>query len=402
MSWTTGTQAPTTGRTSPAAESSPAGVTAQPHALARSGAAHTLTEWLRSWTDAQLVTLLRRRPDLALPAPVDLSTLASRASVRTSISRALDSLDAFTLRSLEVLVCASPDASLSAVQAWFEPELAADVAAAVDRLREWALAWGPAERLHPVGTVREVLGPYPAGLGRSAADLYAVVNDIALAPLLRRLRLPPATQPRSGSSAAAAILDQFEALLADCSPAERSILDRLAAGPPIGALRNALASRQLSAETDNPARSLVERGLLVPVDNHTVELPREIGLALRSQPAGEVAPGPPEIEVLERGTSVIDGGGCTQVLETVRLVELLLNEVAAEPPGLLRAGGLGVRELRRLSRALDIGEPVTALLVEVAFEAGLLSSSTTADPAYLPTTEYDSWLRRGTAERWVQ
>ncbi|MEO7260294.1 MAG: helicase-associated domain-containing protein [Jatrophihabitantaceae bacterium] len=377
-------------------------MTAQPQAPARFGAAQTLTEWLRSWTDAQLVTLLRRRPDLALPAPVDLSMLASRASVRTSISRALDGLDAFTLRTLEVLVCAGQDAALSTVQAWFEPGLAADVAAAVERLQDWALVWGGAVRLHPVGTVREVLGPYPAGLGRRAADLYATVNDIALAPLLRRLGLPPATQPRSGSSAATAIADQLEQLLAGCSPAERSILDRLSVGPPIGALRNALTGRQLSAEPDNPARSLVERGLLVPIDNHTVELPREIGLALRFQPAGEVTPRPPGIEVLERGTSVIDGGGSTQVLETVRLVELLLNELAADPPGLLRAGGLGVRELRRLSRALDIGEPVTALLVEVAFEAGLLSSSTSADPAYLPTTEFDGWLRRGTAERWVQ
>lgn len=377
-------------------------MTAQPQASARSGAAQSLTEWLRSWTDAQLVTLLRRRPDLALPAPVDLSTLASRASVRTSISRALDGLDAFTLRTLEVLVCAGPDASLSTVRAWFEPELAADVAAAVARLQEWALVWGATDRLHPVGAVREVLGPYPAGLGRKAADLYAAVNDIALAPLLRRLGLPPTTQPRSGSSAATAVADQLDQLLAGCSPAERSILGRLSAGPPIGALRNALTGRQLGAETANPARGLVERGLLVPIDNHTVELPREVGLALRSQPAGEVRPRPPEIEVLERGAPVIDGGGCTQVLETVRLVELLLNELAADPPGLLRAGGLGVRELRRLSRVLDTGEPVAALLVEVAFEAGLLASSTTADPVYLPTTEFDSWLRRGTAERWVQ
>jgi hypothetical protein len=377
-------------------------VTAQPQALTRAGAPQTLTEWLRGWTDAQLVTLLRRRPDLALPAPVDLSSLASRASVRTSISRALDGLDAFTLRTLEVLVCAGPDASLAAVQAWFRPELAADVAAALDRLAEWALIWGDAERLHPVGTVREVLGPYPAGLGRRAADLFATVNDIALAPLLRQLGLPPATQPRSGSSAAAAIEEQFPRLLAECSPAERSILDRLAAGPPIGALRNALHGGLARGDADNPARNLLDLGLLAPIDNHTVELPRELGLALRSQPAGEVSPRPPEIEAIERGGAVIDGGGCTQVLDTVRLVELLLNEIAADPPSLLRAGGLGVRELRRLSRALDAAEPVTALLVEVAYEAGLLSHSTTADPVYLPTTEFDSWLRRGSAERWVQ
>ncbi|MBV9823283.1 MAG: hypothetical protein JO144_13670, partial [Actinobacteria bacterium] len=318
----------------------------------RPGSAHSLTEWLRGWTDGQLVALLRRRPDLALPAPVDLGTLAGRASVRTSITRALDGLDAFTLRTLEVVVCAAPEASLAAVQAWFAPELATEVAAAVDRLTGWALVWGGSDRLHPVGTVREALGPYPAGLGRRAADLYAGVNDIALAQLLRRLDLPPATQPQSGSAAAAAIVADLPRLLADCSPAERTILDRLAAGPPIGALRNALAGRQVAIEPDNPARTLVERGLLVPVDNATVELPREVALALRTQPAGEVAPRPPEVELVERGGPAIDSGGGTGVLEAVRLVEVLLTEIAAEPPGLLRAGGLGVRELRRLSRVL--------------------------------------------------
>ncbi len=377
-------------------------MTARPEATARSGAPQTLTDWLRTWTDAQLVSLLRRRPDLALPAPVDLGMLASRASVRTSISRALDGLDAFTLRTLEVLVCAGPDASLAEVQAWFDPAQAGEVSAVVDRLRDWALVWGSSERLHPAGTVREVLGPYPAGLGRSAADLYVAVNDLALAPLLRRLGLPPATQPRSGSSVATAIVDRLDELLADCSAAERAILERLSAGPPIGALRNAPSGLQLGQDGDNPARALVERGLLVPIDGRTVELPREIGLALRGQPAGEVLPEPAPIEVLQRGSPVIDGGGCTQVLETVRLVELLLNAIAADPPGLLRAGGLGVRELRRLSRTLDTGDAVTALLIEVAFEAGLLSSSTSTDPAYLPTTEFDSWQRRGTAERWVQ
>jgi hypothetical protein len=386
-------------------------VTAQTELSKRTPAApHTLTDWLRGWTDAELVATLRRRPDLALPAPVDLSTLASRASVRTSISRALDGLDAFTLRSLEVLVCLGADASLADVQAWFDPAVRPEVAAAVDRLRNWVLVWGGDDRLHPVGAVREVLGPYPAGLGRSAADLFAAINDIALSALLRRLELPPATQPRSGSSVAATILDRLEELLADCTEAERSILDRMAAGPPIGVLRHALAVLHsdngsgygTAIDSDNPARTLVERGLLVPIDNHTVELPREIGLALRSQPAGDVAPVPAAIGTVERGLAVIDGGGATQVLETVRLVELLLNTMAADPPGLLRAGGLGVRELRRLSRTLDVDEPTTALLLEVGMAAGLLSHSTTMEPAYLPTTEFDTWLRQETAERWVQ
>ncbi|MGI8666792.1 MAG: helicase-associated domain-containing protein [Jatrophihabitans sp.] len=359
---------------------------------------HTLTEWLRGRSDADLVTLLRRRPDLALPAPVDLATLAARASVRTSISRALDNLDAFTLRVLEVVASINGPAPLSQVQAWFADTDAAAVRQACLRLQDWTLLWGTDEGLHPVGAVREVLGAYPAGLGRPARELFTAVNDLALAPVLRALGLAPASQPNSGGAVATAVRDRLPELISQCTEAERAILDRLAAGPPIGALREAV----LSGNEPGPALRLVERGLLVPIDNRTVELPREVAVALRRQPAGTVQPEPEPLAQAERGNAVIDGGGSTAVLETVRLAELLLHTMAAEPAGQLRAGGLGVRDLRRLARGLEVGEPVVALLVELCYEAGLLSSSTTVDPAYLPTTEFDSWLRQGTAQRWVR
>lgn len=365
-----------------------------------SGRPATLTGWLRGFSDRELIALLRRRPDLALPAPVDLAALASRAGVRSSVARALDSLDAFTLRTLEVVVCLGGDASVDTTASWFSPDDVDAVAAAVGRLRDWLLIWGGDEQVRPVGAVREVLGSYPAGLGRSIFDLFSAVNDIALAPLLRRLGLPPVTQPRSGNAAATAVLERLDTLLAECGDSERAILDRLAAGPPIGALRNAFAPSL--SDANGPARSLVERGLLAPIDTATVELPREVALALREHPAGPVRPTPPEIAVAERGASVIDGGGATQVLETVRLVELLLNELARDAPAQLRAGGLGVRDLRRLSRVLQVTEAVTALLVEITYEAGLLSSSTTVDASYLPTTDFDGWLRQATAQRWVQ
>jgi hypothetical protein len=358
----------------------------------------SLTGWLRSRSDAELVALLRRRPDLALPAPVDLATLASRASVRTSISRALDGLDAFTLRVLEVTAISPPaDTSIAFIQSWFAPDDARAVAGAIEALRGWLLVWGDDSRLHLAGAIREVLGPYPAGLGRPIADLYATVNDVTTAALLRRLSLPPATQPRSGSSAALAVLDRLDALIGDCSEAERSILLRLAEGPPIGSTRGAPARAD-----GNPAAALVERGLLVPIDQQTVELPLEIAMHLRGVPAGDVRPVAPVIETVERGVHVIDGGGSTAVLETVRLVEVLLNALADDPAVQLRAGGLGVRDLRRLTKILDVTEAQTALLLEVAYEAGLLASSTAADPSYLPTTEFDSWLTRSNAARWVQ
>jgi len=351
------------------------------------------------------MALLRRRPDLALPAPVDLATLANRIGVRTSIGRALDSIDAFTLRTLEVLCLLPTPAATEELAGWFAETDRGAVTEAVSRLRDWGLIWGTDEQLHPVGAVREVIGPYPAGLGRPLAQLYGLVGDLSMAGLLRRLELPPASQPTAGATAAAAVLDRLPALLADLGEPQRAVLDRLAAGPPIGSYRDPaggvreLVERRTGAEL--PVRDLLDRGLVVPLDAATVELPREVALAVRTVPAGPVRPVPEPVPLVDRSPAVIDGGGATAVLETVRLVELLLHTLADEPAGQLRAGGVGVRDLRRLARVLDAPEPVAALLLEVAAEAGLLASSAVVDPNYLPTTEFDGWLEHGYAERWV-
>jgi len=414
-----------------------------------------------------LLTLLRRRPDLALPAPVDLATLASRASVRTSIGRALDGLDAFTLRVLEVVCCLPSPVAEAELAGWFAEADRPALTAAIARLQDWALLWGPADRLHPVGTVREVLGPYPAGLGRTAAELFGQQPELTLLPLLGRLGLPLVNQPAAGASVTAAVLERLPALLAELTEgdneltegdserasqerqrqgaqrarsraedtegdserasqerqrqgaqrarsraeriqAERSVLQRLADGPPIGTYREPdaalreMVQRQPANSEPSPVQGLLERGLVVPIDSRTVELPREVALALRPVPAGAVPPEPAPVPVTQRGGAVIDGGGGTAVLETVRLVELLLTTLSDEPASQLRAGGLGVRDLRRLSRVLEVSEPVAGLLIEVASEAGLLASSGLVEPQYLPTTEFDSWLELRTAERWVR
>ena len=68
----------------------------------------SLADDLRGRSDEQLAALLLARPDLARPAPADLSALAARATTRTSIQRALDGLDLAHLHALEAVVVASP------------------------------------------------------------------------------------------------------------------------------------------------------------------------------------------------------------------------------------------------------------------------------------------------------
>ncbi|MDQ6851422.1 MAG: helicase-associated domain-containing protein [Actinomycetota bacterium] len=361
----------------------------------------SLTGWLRERSDAELGELLRRRPDLALPAPADLATLAGRLSARTSVQRAVDSLDAFTLRVLEAIslsaLTGEPVRLADAAKLLGED---ADIGAAAADLLALGLVWGDADKLYAVATVREALGSYPAGLGRPAAVLLRHVSDVQLAPVLRSLGLPPAAQPRAGTAIAEVLGDsnRLDELLASVDSAERDVLERLAAGPPVGRVREAQLP---AARADLPPHRLIFRGLLVPIDAQTVELPREVGVALRDVPLGSVSVEPPVVEVHERAPAELDRLGTTAVLEVLRLVEALGESWTAHPPTQLRAGGVGVRELRRTAKELGVDEPVAALVAEIAASTGLINSTHGIEPVYLPSAEYDIWRRHDPAARWA-
>jgi len=360
--------------------------------------ATSFADQLRALDDEALGALVRLRPDLVVPVPADVSALAVRAQSRGSVARCLDALDEFTLRILDAarLTRATDTArtSVDAILALAGSSAADDVRVAVDRLRARFLLHGPPEALEVAGAVDEVTSPYPAGLGRPAD--YLDPQAAALCADKAKLRRAVLAAPAGA----------------------RAVLDRLAAGPPIGAL-----SRDAMAE---PVRWLVEQHILVPIsdagraprpDGELVELPREVGMLLRREtgPLGELRPFPPLPEGSARDPKSVDSAGTGQVMEAVRNTETLLDALAAEPAPVLRSGGLGVRDLRRLSRPVGLDEPGTALLLEVAYAAGLLgeadangsSRSVTVsragaavDEVFLPTGAFDLWRALSIAHRW--
>ena len=370
-----------------------------PRSLALNTMATTFADHLRSLTDEALSALIQLRPDLVVPVPADISALAVRAQSRGSVARCLDGLDEFTLAVLDAArLSRAPETALTSVGAILELACdvePADVRVATDRLRVRFLMFGSEDALHLVGAIDEVTSPYPAGLGRPAdfLDPQAAALCADKAKLRRTVLAAP--------------------------PGARAVLDRLTAGPPIGAL-----GRDSVAE---PVRWLVDNHVLVPIseagraprpDGELVELPREVGLLLRRDtgPLGPLRPFPPIPEGTVRDPKSVDSAGAGQVMEAVRSTESLLEALAAEPAPVLRAGGLGVRDLRRLAKAAGLDEPGAALLLEVAHAAGLLGEADAAgtsrsvtvsrasgvvDEIFLPTGAYDLWRALSIAQRWV-
>ncbi|MDQ3455909.1 MAG: helicase C-terminal domain-containing protein [Actinomycetota bacterium] len=364
----------------------------------------TLSEWLRGQSDEWLAALLQARPDLAVPVPADLGVLASRIGIRVSIGRALEDLDAFTLQVLDALLLAERTSSYAAVRRLLPPDVSDQTLRdALDRLRALVLAWGPDEEIHLVVGVRELVGAYPAGLGHPTGDLLRTLNDAEVATILRTLDLGEQRQPGATTAIASRFADPawLADLLDRCGPAAREVLGQLTEGPPLGSLPGAQAMLAAGRE-DSPIRWLLARGLLVAVGPDTVELPREVALALRGgDPLGPSREQPPAVHGTTHDPAVVDGTAGGQVLIALRRVQSVLELVGVETPAVLRSGGLGIRELRRLAKALDLTTEDLALSLELSYAAGLLDHTSHVNATWQPTRTFDKWLVTSPEQRWA-
>ena len=340
---------------------------AQPPAAARS-----LADDVRARTDEQLRELLQQRPDLARPAPADLTSLAARASTRASVQRALDSLDRAHLQVLEAASLQTGAIDEGLLRQHLGTD--ADIAPVLHGLWSAALLWRSSDGLHVTRMAAEALGPHIAGLGPAAADI------------------------RGTTPAALADPGTIDALLAAAPDPARAILDRLAWGPPLAVL----PAQGTPGRVAEGARWLLSEGLVLSVSSDQVCLPREVGLRLRGgRLHRELLLEPPSLTGSKHDADVVAAAAGQQVSDLLVLDDELAAEWGPRPPRVLRAGGLAVRDLRRLTTVLDLPERRAAFVAELALTAGLVGDDGSLEPVWAPTPAYDDWQQLPGAGRWA-
>jgi len=312
----------------------------------------SFSDYLRSVDDAALLDLFTARPDLVTPVPPDIASLAVRACSAPSLARAIDSLNQWQFQVLEAA------ASLN------EPFLEKSVATLTDKeaktvlehLVRIGLVYPSEDGLRLPTQLRDVIGIEPAGLGPAS---------------MAKLKLSD---------------------LEDAPADAKKVLDRLVWGPPRGSV----------GDIKNPGPGvtwLLDKKFLVPLDQRTVILPREVAIALRG---GKIHKErfikQPELSGAKRDERQINLAAIANVSTVLRWVEELLNFWADEPADALRAGGLGVRDLKIISTHLGVDESCTAFVAELAYLASLISID--ADDRILPSNKFDIWLMQTPADRW--
>jgi len=311
-------------------------------------------DYLRALDDAALISIFTHRPDLVTPVPPDIASLAVRASSAPSLARAVDGLNKWQLQVLEA--CAVLN----------EPFSEKEVAGCTDKsaifiipgLIERGLLYQDKDGLRIPTTLREVLGNEIAGLGPASMGALK----------LKKLEEAPASS--------------------------KKVLDAMLWGPPRGTI----------GDIKKPGAGvqwLLDENFLIPFNQTTVVLPREVAIYLRGNKVHrELETSAPSVAGGSRDTKSVQLAAIANITTFLRWTEEVLNFWAQEPPTALRSGGLGVRDLKDLSLHLGVDESCAAFVAEVSYLAGLLTID--PDDKILPTHQFDIWLVQNPAARWQQ
>jgi len=338
--------------------------------------------------EAGLRDLLSVRPDLAEPPPQSRSELVDRARSSASVKNCIEALDKFALQVLTACAVAGDGVHVDVVRALLGGS-DVDIDRPLDTLANRFLLRRDGEtlQLHPVVASM----PSPAGLGRPAAELLAelTVEDLKAVSDGLGVKLRGGERKAEIVQVVSAVLADAERVQSICARAPESaqtLAARLAGGPPVVydgyGLSSAYSRHATARELALPHVWLARRGLVVRHEWSGAMMPREVALALRGgRLFATVAGQSPVLTTSPGDEAQVDALAQQALLVTLSGVERLLEHLGTHPATLLKGGGLGVRELRKLATAMEMPERDATLLVELAAAAELVVSDWSTRPA---------------------
>lgn len=353
--------------------------TTRPASSSATGGEPDFTAWLADLSDHTLVRLCESRPDVATPPPASLRVLASRLRLPASTARALGGLDQPALLVLATAAALGADSGpvpLGAVSGRLGvDDDDASLLHTLHTLREQALIWGEATHV------------------RIAAVTATAIESA------------PVVAPHPDEPTGPALEEVWAGLPAQAV----GVLEAIARGrAPVGELGSGASEAVRQAAETLATAGLVqlvggtESGESVVPHAHALDRarhgPRAQGRSLLTTPEWSGA---------GASQKSVDASGGVAALDLLHQCDAVLAALSTVPASTLKAGGVGVRELRRVARAATIDEADLPLLLEVLAAAGLIAEGDTEvgdtpfDAAWAPTEAADIWAARDLPRRWA-
>jgi hypothetical protein len=349
-----------------------------------------LLGWLRTLDEDRLGRILANRPDaIAAPWPRRLDTLAQRLSNGFTVIEALRGLPLPCLELAQACLIARP--ATPERLATFLDARPDDVTPWLDRLFDHALAWPDAEGAVHLAEAVARWWTAPLGLGEPL-DHYLnswTVSSDALRALARNLGLPPHGNKRRTIVRVAEVLGDRERLTRLLAAAPAGSLELLESFAWDGPVRDVDGGRFVMPGTAE--KWAADHGLLYRPSWHVAEMPREVALGLRGPGYHPpFAPEPPEVATIPVDPEEVDHLMTLAAPHVVERCAALIDNTAKVPLPLLKSGGVGVREVRRVAKETGCDEDETRLLLEVCTVARLLAWDEQSG-GMVPTERFDRW-----------
>ncbi|MFG2036557.1 helicase-associated domain-containing protein [Dactylosporangium sp. NPDC048998] len=277
----------------------------------------------------------------------------------------------------------------------------ARLAAALLALFESGLAWPDADDDAWIRTValHEVLAN-GYGFGRAAEHELRYLQLEQLQRIAHELGAPVGRDHRRLVAVIGAALADPDVVREQFRAAPRvaqDILLDLAVGEPYYSDPNALMALRNSRRA-SPLRWAVDHGLLIfnAYYGAAISMPSEVGAALRPDFRADFDPSPPAPPSVTVSAEMVDREGAAAARAALASVTTLLEECGRTPVPILKAGGIGLREVRKLARLLGTDEEGVRFWLTVAGMNGLIGI---AGDRVAPSAEFDDWLKLEPAEQ---